>query len=158
MGCGASAPVQVPEGPDDASTVSSGKQFREDDGGGGGGGGGGGPPSFGMLKRSTKASSKHSSDREKSARLALAASVKRQCGYVPIFYIRSQFDSYDTDRSGFLEASVAPRLRPRLASIFVSRFIFRACTPHFILHTRFAQGFDAAKTDERRIHQSIHVH
>ena len=127
MGCGTSAPVEVPEGPDDASApaVSSEKQFHEE-GGGGGGGGGGGPPGFGMLKRSTKASSKHSSDREKSARLALAAAVKRQCGYVPIFYIRSQFDSYDTDRSGFLEASVAPRLvHVRISFVFSFRF---SCT------------------------------
>jgi|UniRef100_A0A7R9TAV5 Ca2+-binding EF-hand superfamily protein len=40
-----------------------------------------------------------------AGRAKLAKTVKRQCGFVPIFYIRAQFDEFDADKSGVLEAN-----------------------------------------------------
>ena len=100
MGCGVSSPAEVPEGPAPAAADPPAASSDGDKGASAGP-----PPGFGMLKRSTRATSGHSADRERYARLALATAVKRQCGYVPVFYIRSQFDAYDTDKSGFLEVN-----------------------------------------------------
>lgn len=85
MGCGASAPAAAPER--GAAPTSNSNEAP------------------GKLTRMTKADSKSSAEKERAARLALAHAIKRQCGYVPIFHIKSEFDTYDVDRSGFLEVN-----------------------------------------------------
>lgn len=100
MGCSASAPASV-------------SSARDAD------------VALGTMTRSTKAESKHSADRERNSRVAVARAVKRQCGYVPIFHMRSEFDAYDVDKSGALEvgelitllADLQEHVDPELASL-----------------------------------------
>jgi len=88
MGCGASSPQEVAAPSEEAAHLAAPASSRSG-------------PSLGP--RSTKADSRASDDRDSKARLALARSVKKQVGFVPLFYIKSQFDMYDIDRNGALE-------------------------------------------------------
>ena len=45
----------------------------------------------------------------------LARSVKKQCGYVPIFFLMSQFDQYDANQNGILELDELEKMLMSLA-------------------------------------------
>mmetsp|Transcript_21298 Transcript_21298/g.52894 ORF Transcript_21298/g.52894 Transcript_21298/m.52894 type:complete len:278 (+) Transcript_21298:265-1098(+) len=93
MGCGASAPLEVATPPKETAADNAPAAAAAAAPSSGG-------PAF---VRSTKGDSKGSSERDRNARLALAKSVKKQVGFVPLIYIKSQFDVYDVDRNGALE-------------------------------------------------------
>ena len=53
--------------------------------------------------------------RAADAQVALAKSVKRQCGYIPVFFLLHQFDKYDVNGNGVLDVPEVQTLLEELS-------------------------------------------